>query len=158
MATVDVLLLEPIVGLGEEGDCVRVRSGYSRNFLVPRKKALTFSAANKNQIRAMAARREERLRREKEEAMAVAARFEGLRVVVAVRTGASGKMFGSVTAIDLHGELEAKGISIDRSCIQLEQPIRELGQHSVQIKLRKDVYAALAVEIVSEDPIVGAAK
>lgn len=156
MATVDVLLLEPLVGLGEEGDCVHVRAGYARNFLVPRKKALVFSVANRNQIRALIARREERQRREKEEAMAAAKRFDGLRIVVAVRTGANGKMFGAVTAMDLQKELASKEIEIDRDRIQLEHPIRELGQHRVGIRLRSDVHASIDVEIVSENPIVGA--
>ena len=156
MTTVDVLLLEPLLGLGDEGDCVHVRAGFARNFLVPRKKALIFSVANRNQIRALVARKEERKRKEKEEAMVLANRFDGLRIVVAVRTGANGKMFGSVTAMDLQKELSAKDIAIERDCIQLEHPIRDLGQHSIDIRLRSDVHATLAVEIVSENPIVGA--
>jgi large subunit ribosomal protein L9 len=154
MAISKLLLLESIAGLGEEGDCVNVRAGFARNYLVPRKKALVFAASNHNRIQALIRRREERLLREREEAAALAKRFEGLRVVITVRTGDSGKLFGSVTAMDLLKGLEEKGVTIDRECILLEQPLRELGQHSVEIRLHKDVRATLAVEIVSENPIV----
>ncbi|MDR2664212.1 MAG: 50S ribosomal protein L9 [Puniceicoccales bacterium] len=154
MAMSEILLLEPIAGLGEEGECVRVRAGYARNFLVPRKKALVFSAANRNRIGAIVRRREERQRREREEAEALARQFDGLRIVVAVRTGENGKMFGSVTAMDLEKELAEKGLAVAREHIQLEQPLRELGQHGVDIRLRQGVRTTLAVEIVSENPIL----
>ncbi|MDR0679299.1 MAG: 50S ribosomal protein L9 [Puniceicoccales bacterium] len=157
MAMNEILLLEPVVGLGEEGECVRVKAGYARNFLVPSKKALIFSVANKNRIGALMRRQEERRQREREAAEVLARRFDGLRIVVAVRTGENGKMFGSVTAIDLEKELAGRGLEIARDCIRLEQPLRELGQHGVEIRLHRDVRTTLAVEIVSENPILATA-
>ncbi|MDR0340081.1 MAG: 50S ribosomal protein L9 [Puniceicoccales bacterium] len=157
MAMSEILLLEPVTGLGEEGECVRVRAGYARNFLVPHKKALVFSAANKNRIGALIRRQEERRQREREAAEVLARRFDGLRIVVAVRTGENGKMFGSVTAIDLEKELAERGLEIARDRIRLEQPLRELGLHDVEIRLHRDVRTAISVEIVSENPILTAA-
>ncbi|MDR2576607.1 MAG: 50S ribosomal protein L9 [Puniceicoccales bacterium] len=155
MATCEILLLTPVSNLGDEGDCVRVKAGYARNFLVPQRKALSFSKANERQIRALIKRREERDRKAKEDAMLLAKHFGQLRVVMAVRTGENGKLFGSVSASDLLEKLAEKSIAISRDQLHLPHPLKELGQHSVEVRLHRDVSATFVVEIVSENPVVG---
>jgi large subunit ribosomal protein L9 len=131
-----------------------VRAGYARNYLVPRKLALAFSTANQRQIAALLKRREERERRLREAAEELAGKFAGLRIVIRVRTGENGKLFGSVSAMDLVGELAGRGIAVERAQLLLEQPLKELGQHGVNLRLHGDVRAHFTVEIVSENPVV----
>ncbi|MDR3316482.1 MAG: 50S ribosomal protein L9 [Puniceicoccales bacterium] len=154
MAICEILLLEPVTNLGREGERVHVKAGYARNFLVPRKKALAFNRANERQVQSLIRLREERERRERESAAGLAKQFDGLRVVVAVKTGENGKLFGSVTAMELLEKLAEKGISLERQQLQLEQPLKELGQHAVGVRLHRDVQASFTVEIVSENPII----
>jgi large subunit ribosomal protein L9 len=154
MATAEVLLLEPVQHLGGEGACVRVRAGYARNYLVPRKLALAFSATNQRQIAALVRRREERELRRRGEAEEKGKLFSGLRIVIRVRTGENGKLFGSVTAMDLLAELANQSVAIERDQLLLEHPIKELGQHEVEVKLHPDVRARFTVEIVSENPVL----
>ncbi|MDR2030457.1 MAG: 50S ribosomal protein L9 [Puniceicoccales bacterium] len=154
MATQEVLLLRPVAKLGREGERVRVRAGFARNYLVPQKKALAFTAANQRQIDALIRRREERERQERAGAEEVAATLGGLRIVVRVRTGEHGKLFGSVTAMDLQTELASAGVAIQRDQILLEHPLKTLGQHRVGVRLHRDVTADFTVEIVSENPVL----
>jgi large subunit ribosomal protein L9 len=154
MATCEVLLLEQINNLGDEGECVRVRAGYARNFLVPRRKAVAFNNATEKQIKALIKRRDERKRIELEKAKNIAEELKGLRIVVAVRTGENGKLFGSVSATDLLGKLAENGITIDRGQLQLQHPLKALGQHNVDVRIHCDVCATFIVEIVSENPVI----
>ncbi|MDR3116980.1 MAG: 50S ribosomal protein L9 [Puniceicoccales bacterium] len=154
MAMREILLLQPVDKLGGEGDRVRVRAGFARNYLVPGKKALAFTAANQRQIDALVRRREERERQERERAEEIAAKLRDLRIVVRVRTGEQGKLFGSVTGPNLLEELAGAGFSIPREQLLLEHPLKTLGQHRVELRLHRDVRADLAVEIVSENPVV----
>lgn len=153
MANTEVLLLEAIKGLGSEGETVSVRAGYARNFLLPRKLATPINQANKKQIEALLQAREKRLEKELEESKTLAEKIAQLSIVVSVKTGDSGKMFGSVTANDILAKLSEQGLELDKKQLSLEQPIKDLGLHAIQVKLSADIEVAFKLEIVSENPI-----
>jgi large subunit ribosomal protein L9 len=153
MATNQVLLLKPINGLGAEGDTVTVRSGYARNFLLPRKIALPVTQANKKQMEALLKAREVREEKELAGAQTLAAKIEATSIAIAVKTGEGGKMFGAVTANDLINRLKEEGIELVKKQLGLPAPIKELGSHTAGVKLHKGVETELKFEVVSENPI-----
>ncbi|HMD60457.1 MAG TPA: 50S ribosomal protein L9 [Opitutaceae bacterium] len=153
MAHSEVLLVKPVEGLGGEGDQVKVRAGYARNFLLPSGMALPVTKANAKQIEALKRRRGEREAQELNGANELARKLEKTSLAFAVTTGEGGKMFGSITAADLHGKLEAAGITIDRKRIHLHTPVKTLGKHTVKVKLHADVSVELSFDVVSENPI-----
>ncbi len=156
MAQSEVLLIKPVEGLGAEGDQVKVRAGYARNYLLPRAIAVPLTHANRKQIEALKKRRAEREAQELSVAQGLAAKLEKTRVAFAVKTGEGGKMFGAVTANDLHEKLVQAGLDIERRRIHLHTPVKTLGQHTVKIKLHADVAVELSFDVVSENPIVPA--
>lgn len=158
MATNQVLLLQPIKGLGAEGDTVTVRSGYARNFLLPRKIALPITHANKKQMEALLKAREAREAKELDSAKELAERIAKTSIALAVKTGEGGKMFGAVTANDLITRLAEEGIELAKKQLGLPAPIKELGSHTAAVKLHADVEAELKFEVVSENPIEEAAE
>jgi large subunit ribosomal protein L9 len=153
MANNQVLLLQPINGLGAEGDTVTVRAGYARNFLLPRKLALPITQANKKHVDSLLKAREAREQKEFEQARELGARVEKTSIAVAVKTGEGGKMFGAVTANDLIERLKEEGIDLTKKQLLLAAPIKELGSHVAAVKLHPDVETELKFEVVSENPI-----
>jgi large subunit ribosomal protein L9 len=143
----NVILTENVKGLGNMGDVVKVKPGYARNFLLPNKLAVEASTRNLTELehhRRQLARKAEKL---SQEAAAVKSRIEALEVVLAHRAGEEGKLFGSVTTMEIEAALAAKGVSVDRRKILLDQPIKALGQHEVEIKLNAGVSATLKVRV-----------
>ena len=157
MANSQVLLLQPIKGLGAEGDTVTVRAGYARNFLLPRKQALPITQANKKHVESLLKSREAREQKEFETARELGEKIGKISIAIAVKTGEGGKMFGAVTANDLIERLKEEGIELVKKQLGLAQPIKELGSHTASIKLHADVEAELKFEVVSENPIEEAA-
>lgn len=157
MATNQVLLLQPIKGLGAEGDTVTVRAGYARNFLLPRKVALPITHANKKQMEALLNARDAREAKELESAKELADRISKTSIALAVKTGEGGKMFGAVTANDIITRLAEEGIELVKKQLGLPAPIKELGSHTAAVKLHAEVEAELKFEVVSENPIEEAA-
>lgn len=153
MANNQVLLLQPIHGLGAEGDTVTVRAGYARNFLLPRKLALPITQANKKHVDALLKAREAREQKEFEEARALGDKISATSIAIAVKTGEGGKMFGAVTANDLIERLKEEGIDLAKKQLSLPSPIKELGSHTVTVKLAEEVTSELTFEVVSENPI-----
>ncbi len=158
MAHSDVLLLKPVEGLGAEGDQVKVRAGYARNFLLPRKIAAPLTKANRKQVDALKKRRGERELQELDSAKQVASKLEKASIAFAVKTGEGGKMFGAITANDLHEKLVQSGIELEKKRIHLYTPVKTLGKHEVKIKLHEDVTVDLSFDVVSENPIVPVAE
>ena len=158
MAHNEVLLIKPVEDLGAEGDQVKVRAGYARNYLLPRGIAVPLTRANRKQVEALKKRRAEREAQELSGAKDIAAKLEKIRVAFAVKTGEGGKMFGAVTANDIHEKLTQAGLTIDKRRIQLHTPVKALGQHTVKIKLHAEVSVDLNFDVVSENPIVPAEK
>ena len=157
MANSKVLLLQPIDGLGVEGDTVTVRAGYARNYLLPRKQALPITQANKKYVESLLKTRESREQKEIEAARALSEKIEKIHLAIAVKTGEGGKMFGAVTAGDLLERLKEEGIELAKKQLGLPQPVKELGSHLAHVKLRADVQVDLKFEVVSENPIEEAA-
>lgn len=153
MATSEILLIEPIDGLGSEGDTVVVKAGFARNYLLPQKKALPVTRANRKQIEALKGRRVAREAKSLEDAKFVAEKINSLSFAIAVKTGDSGKMFGAVTSAHILEKVEEAGVSIEKKQIQLSEPIKDLGQHTVAVKIHADVEASLKFDVVSENPI-----
>ena len=145
----NVILTETVKGLGNMGEVVKVKPGYARNFLLPNKLAVEANTRNLNELehhRRQLTRKAEKLTQEAE---ALKVRIEALECVISHRAGEEGKLFGSVTSMEIEAALTAKGVEIDRRKIQLEQPIKMLGEHTVEIKLNVGVTAALKVKVVS---------
>jgi large subunit ribosomal protein L9 len=153
MAYSEVLLIKPVEGLGSEGDQVKVRAGYARNYLLPRKIAGPVTTANRKQVEALKRRRAEREIKELSGAQELAKRIEKVSIAFAVKTGEGGKMFGAITANDLHEKLTQAGVDIEKKRIHLHTPVKTLGKHETMIKLHGDVSVALSFDVVSENPI-----
>lgn len=153
MANTEILLLQPVEGLGGEGEQIRVRLGYARNYLLPRKIGVPVNRANKKQIEALQKARAAREAKELEDAQTLQAKLEGKSVAIAVKTGEGGKMFGSVTAQNILDRLSEEGIALDKKQLSLAHPIKELGKHDIDIKLHAALSVTLSVEVVSENPI-----
>jgi len=153
MAHNEILLLKPVEGLGGEGDQVKVRAGFARNFLLPREIAVPVTRANKKHVEALKKRRAERELSELSGAQELARKLEKTSLAFAVKTGEGGKLFGAITSADIHAKLTESGITIDRKRIHLHTPVKTLGKHDVKIKLHAEVTVDLSFDVVSENPI-----
>ena len=158
MAHTEVLLVKPVEGLGGEGDQVKVRAGYARNFLLPRGSAVPVTTANRKQVEALKKRRGEREAQELNGATELASKLEKTGLAFAVTTGEGGKMFGAITVNDIHDKLVAAGFDIEKKRIHLHTPVKTLGKHTVKVKLHADVSVELSFDVVSENPIVPSAE
>jgi large subunit ribosomal protein L9 len=145
---IEVILKEHVEHLGSRGQVVRVADGYARNYLFPRKLALAVTEENKRQIERERAKAEAREAEEKTVAEAMAARLEALDIAIARRVGEHETLYGSVTAADIADALQAKEFTIDRRKIQLPEPLKRLGEHTVPVKLHREVTAQVKVKVV----------
>ena len=153
MAISEILLIKPVEGLGGEGDQVKVRAGYARNYLLPRGFAAPVTTANRKQVDALKKRRAERESLELNGAHELAKKLEKTSLAFAVKTGEGGKMFGAITVNDIHEKLVAAGFTIEKKRIHLHTPVKALGKHTVKVKLHEDVSVELGFDVVSENPI-----
>jgi large subunit ribosomal protein L9 len=147
----DIILREDIENLGSRGDLVKVAPGYARNFLIPQKKAVAATDANRKiveQERDAHNRKEAKLKTEFE---GQAKLLAGTEVTIAQKVGENDHLFGSVTSQNIADMLEKKGFQIERRKIQLEEPIRTLGDHTVSVRLHRDVTAEIVVHVVKEE-------
>jgi large subunit ribosomal protein L9 len=146
----DVILKEDILNLGKMGDTVRVRDGYARNYLLPRKLVVVADKKNvrafEHNKRVLAVQREKALRR----AQTLGQKLSELSVRIAAKVGEEGKLFGSVTNMDLEKALKAKGFEVERRKIHLQEPIKTVGEFEVPIRLAADLTVNLKVSVVSE--------
>jgi large subunit ribosomal protein L9 len=146
--SIEVILKEHVEHLGRRGDVVKVASGYARNFLFPRQLALVVTGENKKQIERERAKAEAREATEMVAAQALAAKLEAQPISIGRRVGENETLFGSVTAADIAEALAARDLVVDRRKIQLVDPLKTLGEHTVPVKLYRDVTASLKVTIV----------
>jgi large subunit ribosomal protein L9 len=151
MANAQVILKEKIEGLGAEADVVKVRAGYARNFLVPQGKAYEASKANLRHVEVLKLSRSRREAEEMVQYQEIATKISKLKPKFTLSTGQGGKAFGSVTSIDIHKELEAAGIMIDRHAIELEKPVKKSGKSEINIKLHPQVIATLTITVEAGD-------
>ncbi len=144
-----VILMEDIDNLGAAGAIVNVKPGYARNFLLPRKMAAEATVGSvrllEHQKRVVAARHARVLK----EAQGKAASLSGVALTFERQAGGEGRLFGSVTSIDIHRELEARGHDVDRKRIQLPDPIKSLGDFDVPVKLASGVIATIKVTVAA---------
>ncbi|MDA7867426.1 50S ribosomal protein L9 [Akkermansiaceae bacterium] len=147
MALTEVILREKIDNLGAEADVVKVKAGFARNFLIPAGKAYEATKGNLRQIENLQVARAKRETEELNEAQELASKISRMKPKFTLDVGKNGKAFGSVTTIDIHKALEDKGISIDRTAIQLDKPIKSTGKSDVEVKLHADVTTSLTITV-----------
>jgi large subunit ribosomal protein L9 len=147
---VEVILREDVVNLGRRGDIVKVAEGYGRNFLLPRGKAVAVNATNKAMVEKEKRAAVARAAKEKTEAEELAQRIAGLRFVAPRKVGENEQLYGSVTSGDVADFLRTKSIDLDKRKVQLEDPIKRLGDHEVKIKLHPEVVATLKLLVTKE--------
>jgi|TARA_B100001971_G_scaffold124275_1_gene114467 large subunit ribosomal protein L9 len=154
MSKTEVILTENVTGLGAESDKVEVAAGYARNYLLPLGKAIPANVGNERYLAALQARREEREAAELSTMGALKESLSHLLLVIKMKTGEGGKMFGSVTAGMIADELKTQfDVELDRKKISLTQAIRELGDHDVSLKLHTDIEGVLKVKVENENPM-----
>jgi large subunit ribosomal protein L9 len=146
----EVLLREDVDKLGRRGDVVKVAEGYGRNFLLPRGLALPVTEANKAAVEKERKAQAARAAREKAEFETLAERLNGMRYIAPRKVGEHDVLYGSVTAGDIADFLRGKGIELDKRKIQLEEPIKHLGDYEVKIKLHPEVSATIKVLVTKE--------
>ncbi len=146
-----VILREDIDKLGKIGDLVKVADGYARNYLVPNKKAIEATPKNLNAMDHAKKMVSDRIRKMKKEAAVEADRIKGLAVTIKAKVGEEGKLFGSVTTMDIAEAAKAQGVELDKRKIVLDEPIKRLGEYTLTVKLHADVTADLRVTVVAAE-------
>lgn len=152
MATTEIILTAKVYNVGAEADIVKVKTGYARNFLIPQGKALEVTPTALRRINLLKAARAEREAKEMNDAQEVARKINKLKLDMELETGETGKAFGSITAADIAVKLnEALGgeIEVDRHKIHIDRPIKDSGEHKVEIKLGHDINATLTINIAA---------
>ena len=147
----EVILKEDVDKLGHRGDVVKVADGYGRNYLLPGKLAIEATAANKAVIEQMKSSAVRKLAKEKDGAEELATQLNEVELMFERKVGENDHLFGSVTSADIAQQLEAKGFTIDRRKIPLEEPLKTLGEFHVPIKLHREVTAHVKVTVKSEE-------
>lgn len=147
-----VILASDVDNLGLKGDVVSVADGFARNYLVPQGLALVASKGTLRQAEQMRRAREEKDRRAKEEAASKVARLGSKSVYISARAGEGGRLFGSVTKSDVARAVEEQlGEALDRHHVRLDDPIRSLGTHGVEVHLHDEVNALINVEVIAHE-------
>jgi large subunit ribosomal protein L9 len=153
MPKTEVILTHNIVGLGAESDQVKVAAGYARNYLIPQGLAIPLTGANKRRLEVLKQRRAEREAEELNHMTELSRSLAKLTAVIAVKTGEDGKMFGAVTSGTIADQLKTQfDVALDKKKIHLEQPIRSLGEHEVELRLYHGVVTTLKVRVESTTP------
>jgi large subunit ribosomal protein L9 len=150
MAFCEVILREDMPNLGEIGDVVRVRPGYARNYLFPRNLAVEANRKNLRQLEHAKRLIAHKIERDKKGAQAIASKLHGLPLIMTAKAGEGGRLFGSVTNIDLERRLGEIGYQIDRRRIFLETPLKELGTYAVEVDVGRGVRATLQITVEPE--------
>ncbi len=146
----ELILREDVTTLGRRGDVIKVADGYGRNYLLPRGLAMIVTDSNKAMIEKEKKAHAARMAKEKAEFETLAGRIAGLRFIAPRKVGENEQLYGSVTSGDVGEFLRAKGIEIDKRKVQIEEPIKHLGEHEVKIKLHPEVVATLKLLVTKE--------
>jgi large subunit ribosomal protein L9 len=146
----EVILLENVDKLGARGQTVQVADGYGRNYLLPRKLAAAATPQNRKWIEQQRLKFLKLEAKEKTEAEDLAKLLEGIQIVIARRAGEKGQLFGSVTSMDITDGLAKQGFNVDRRKIQLDAPLKILGEYDVPVRLHREVVVNLKVKIEGE--------
>jgi large subunit ribosomal protein L9 len=145
-----VILLEDVPSLGKAGDVVRVSDGYGRNYLIPQRKAIVSTEKNLKMLEHQKREVQKRIEKKRKDVQKIAEMIGGLSCTFTRSAGESGKLFGSVTSMDIENFLKEQGIEVDRKRIHLEEPIKSIGIYTVPIRLDAQITAHLKVWVVQE--------
>ena len=148
--TLQVILQSDVPNLGASGELVKVRPGFARNFLLPRKLAVPATTAQVNRLNHEKAVAVARADKNKKEAQALAEKIGTLKITLARSVGEDDKLFGSVTTKEIESEVKKAGLAVDRKKMQLSEPLKALGTFEIPVKLMADVTATLKVEVVKK--------
>ena len=148
----EVILRQDVKNLGKQGDRIKVAEGYARNFLIPRGLAVEATKGNLKHLQHQQKLDQERASRERAEAERVKAILDDLNLVIQARSGEGGRLFGSVTSGDITAAVkEAAGIEVDKRKVELEEPIKTVGNHNVKVKLLPGVVANLKIKVEASE-------
>jgi large subunit ribosomal protein L9 len=147
---IEVILRDDIKSLGKAGELVRVKPGYARNYLLPQGLAYEATEGNKKRIVAETKARNIRLAAEKDAAVAAAEGLAALVLTFTRKAGEEGKLFGSITSQEIAESLAAQGHTVDKRKIELNHPIKSVGEHVVAIRLHPDVHADVRITVAAE--------
>lgn len=146
----EIILLENVDGVGRRGETVKVARGFARNFLFPRKLGMEATSAGAQMFKEAERARRGREDRQRTDADKLANQLNKVSVHIKVQAGDDGKLFGSVTSADISAAIAAKGVTVDRKQILLEEPLRELGVYHVPVKIFQDVEGKVRVLVTKE--------
>lgn len=147
----EVILREDIPKLGNKGDLVTVKDGYARNYLLPFKLALPATQGTRKQVAEMKAASTRKAAKDKGAAEALATQLNAVTLVFPMKAGENDQLFGSVTTMDIAKALAGKGFSIDRRRLDLDQPIKTIGEYTVPVSLHREVEAKVRIQVVREE-------
>ena len=145
-----IILKEDVSGLGYKDDVVTVKDGYGRNYLIPTGKAVVASDSALKVLAENQRQRAHKLAKIKADAEALAAQLQGLKLTIGAKTSATGTIFGSVNNIQIAEALKKLGHNVDRKLIEIEQPVKEVGEYVATVKLHKEVTVEIPFEVVAE--------
>jgi large subunit ribosomal protein L9 len=149
--TMELILREDVEHLGRRGEVVQVKGGYGRNYLLPKKLAMQVTEGNRKAVEQQKIAAIKRDSREQSDAQQLAAMLTQTTLTVARKAGENGVLFGSVTSIDIAEELHKKGFEIDRRKIHMDEPLKQLGEFQVPVRLHKEVTVSIPVQVVPEE-------
>jgi large subunit ribosomal protein L9 len=151
-----IILLEKITNVGNLGDVVKVRDGYARNYLIPQGKARRATPENLKEIEARRADLEKAANEKLAGAQQIAEALEGKTIQIPQKAGVDGRLFGSVTNVDVVDALKGQGFTVEKSMVRLPSgPLKHTGEHPVTVALHSDVTAHLTVNVVGETASAG---
>lgn len=146
-----LILTADVEKVGSLGDVIEVKKGFARNFLLPRKLAVEVTAHNVALMEGKKKKHQKKLEMEKLSAIDQKQKLDGVAIVIKKKAGENDVLFGSVTTAEIEKELEAKGFSVEKRKIHLEEPIKRLGDFTAKIRLFKDVDAEIRIQVLKED-------
>ncbi len=146
-----VILKEDVKSLGKAGEIVDVSDGYARNYLIPRRLAVIADEKNIKAFELQKKRIMEAAERERAEMTSFAERLRSVNITIKAKAGEEGKLFGSITTMDIAEALKKEGIELDRKRIQLDQPIKRIGEYTIKVKLPYDINSEFRLRVLNED-------
>ena len=147
----EVILIQDVANLGYKDDIVKVKDGYGRNFLLPKKLAIIANESNRKQLAENLKQRAHKLAKLKADAEEMAAKLAEIVLTVPAKASENGKIFGSVTSLQLAEELEKLGLKVDRRVISIAEPVKELGDYTAEARLHKEVKAEIKFTVVAAE-------
>ncbi len=145
-----VILKADVKNIGQIGDVITVKDGFARNFLIPKGLAIEANLKNIKSLEHEKRKIEEIAKKAKAASENLLSKIAGLNLIIKAKAGEEGKLFGSITAMDISEALKKEGFEVDKRKIQLEEPIKRLGDYTVNIKIHQDVSAKLNINVIAE--------